>query len=267
MLGFMERSTIYMLKQKGWSNTQIAEVMGCHRDSVARVLRDPPDKQPAQRERTSQVAVFHDQIQSWLDQNLSVRRMIELARLDANHPYQGSDPAFYAYVRPLRRQRQARGSEVAVRFDGLPGELLQIDWGEVRQFPFTRHDLQGQTRYFFAARLKYSRWLFVRFTRDMRQETLVRCLIACFLEIGGVPWVVTTDNMRTVTVGRDERHHPIWHPTFQKVAVEFGFHPDACSLRAGNQKGSVENLVKFVVARRATTVWFPADACPRLWVV
>jgi transposase len=157
-----------------------------------------------------------------------------------------SDPAFYAYVRPLRRQRHARGSEVAVRFDGLPGELLQIDWGEVRQFPFTRSDLQGQTRYFFAARLKYSRWLFVQFTQNMRQETLLRCLIDCFLELGGVPWVVTTDNMKTVTVGRDEHHQAIWHPTFQKFAVEFGFHPDACSLRAGNQKGSVENLVKFV---------------------
>ena len=104
MLGFMERSTIYLLKQKGWSNAQIAEVIGCHRDSVARVLREPPDKQPAQRERTSQVAVFHDQIQTWLDQNLSVRRMIELARQDADHPYQGIDPAFYAYVRPLRRR-------------------------------------------------------------------------------------------------------------------------------------------------------------------
>ena len=52
--------------------------------------------------------------------------------------------------------------------------------------------------------------------------------------------------MKTVTLGRDAQHQPIWHPAFQKLAVEFGFHPDACSPAAGNQKGAVESLVKFV---------------------
>jgi len=133
-----------------------------------------------------------------------------------------------------------------VRFDGLAGELLQIDWGEVRQFPFTRTAMGGQTRYFFAARLKYSRWMWVRFTTEMREETLLRCLIAVFVAIGGVPWVVTTDNMKTVTLGRDANQQPIWHPAFAACAAEFGFLPNACALAAGNQKGAVESLVKFV---------------------
>jgi transposase len=242
----MERSTIHYLKQKGWTNVQIAEFLGHHRDTIARVLREPVDQQPAPRHRQSAVAVFRDQIHAWLDQKLSVQRMLELAREDPDHPYLGSIAAFYDYVRPLRRARAALPASVAVRFEGLPGELLQIDWGEVRQFPFTHPDLVGQTRYFFAARLKYSRWMFVQFTSDMREETLLRCLIACFVELGGVPWVVTTDNMKTVTLGRDEQQQPIWHPTFQKFAVEFAFHPSACAPAAGNQKGAVESLVKFV---------------------
>jgi IS30 family transposase len=41
MLKYMERSTIYSLKQKGWSNLAIAEVIGCHRDTVGRILREP----------------------------------------------------------------------------------------------------------------------------------------------------------------------------------------------------------------------------------
>jgi transposase len=172
--------------------------------------------------------------------------MLELAREDPDHPYLGSAAAFYDYVRPLRRARMRVPATVAVRFEGLPGEFLQIDWGEVRQFPFTHPDRVGQTRYFFAARLKYSRWMFVRFTTDMREETLLRCLIACFVELGGVPWVVTSDNMKTITLGRDAQHQPVWHPTFQKFAVEFGFHPEVCAPAAGNQKGAVESLVKFV---------------------
>lgn len=104
----------------------------------------------------------------------------------------------------------------------------------------------GQTRYFFAARLKYSHWMFVRFTHDMCEETLLRCLVACLVALGGVPWAVTSDNMKTITLGRDAQNQPIRHPAYQKFAAEFGFHPSLCAPGAGNQKGSVENLVKYV---------------------
>lgn len=242
----MERSTIYYLKHQGWNNTQIAKVVGCHRDTVRKVLCEPVDYQPAARQRESQVAAFAEEIRSWLDQNLSVRRMLELARNHPEHPYQGGDTAFYDYVQPRRQLRSLQAAAVAVRYEGLPGELLQIDWGDVRRLPFTKPALLGQARYFFAARLKYSRWMFVRFTHGMREETLLRCLIACFVELGGVPWAVTSDNMKTITLGRDEHNQPIWHPAFQKFAAEFGFHPSLCAPGAANQKGAVENLVKYV---------------------
>jgi hypothetical protein len=86
----------------------------------------------------------------------------------------------------------------------------------------------------------------VRFTTEMREETLLRCLIACFVQLGGVPWVVTSDNMKTITLGRDSTRAPIWHPAWKQCAVEFGFHPAVCTPSAANQKGAVENLVKFV---------------------
>ncbi|MCB9136971.1 MAG: IS21 family transposase [Caldilineaceae bacterium] len=242
----MERSTIYYLKQKGWNNSQIAKAVGCHRDTVRRILREPVDHQPEPRQRGSQIAAFDAAIGDWLDQNLSVRRMLEMARLHPEHPYEGGDSAFYDYVQPLRQARTLRAAEIAVRFEGLPGELLQIDWGEVRNFPFTKAAVTGQTRYFFAARLKYSRWMFVCFTQNMREESLLRCIIACFVELKGVPWAVTSDNMKTVTLGRDAHNQPIWHPAFQKFAAEFAFHPSLCAPRAANQKGAVENLVKFV---------------------
>jgi len=248
MLNFMDRSTIYFLHQKGWSNLEIAEFVGHHRDTIARVLREGVDRPPAPRQRTSAIALFDTQIRAWLDQKWTVQRMLEVARTDPDHPYTGSAAAFYDYVRPLKRARKGLPGMVPIRFEGLPGELLQIDWGEVRNFPFTHPDLKGKTRYFFAARLKYSRSMWVRFTTDMREETLLRCLIACFVDLGGVPWVVTTDNMKTITLGRDERNQPIWHPAFQKGAAEFGFHPAVCTPTAANQKGAVENLVKFVKA-------------------
>ena len=70
------------------------------------MLREPLDQQPATRQRTSAVAVFDAQIRTWLDQHLSVQRMLELARADPDHPYRGKDAAFYDYVRPIKRARK-----------------------------------------------------------------------------------------------------------------------------------------------------------------
>jgi transposase len=116
MLQFMERSTIYYLKQKGWTNVQIAEFTGHHRDTIARVLREDVDKHPQTRNRSSAVAVFDAQIAEWLDQNLLVSRMLELARADAEHPYIGGDTAFYDYVRKERRARKQTPRDLALRF-------------------------------------------------------------------------------------------------------------------------------------------------------
>ena len=164
MLHFMDRATIYYLKQKGWSNVQIAEFTGHHRDTIAKVLKEPVDQRPKKRERPSALDVFHAQIEAWLVQSLPVIRMLELARSDSDHPYQGSETAFYDYVRKLRRARQPKPTEVALRFEGMPGEFLQVDWGEVRDLDLA-HPGPTRTRYFFAARLKYSRFSSSSFTR------------------------------------------------------------------------------------------------------
>jgi transposase len=41
----------------------------------------------------------------------------------------------------------------------------------VRHLALTKAGMEPQTRYFFAARLKYSRYMYVSFHTDMREET------------------------------------------------------------------------------------------------
>jgi hypothetical protein len=52
--------------------------------------------------------------------------------------------------------------------------------------------------------------------------------------------------MKTVTLGRDAEGQPRWNPAFWRFATEVGLHPELCDPGAGQQKGSVENLVKWV---------------------
>jgi transposase len=244
MLQQMERSAIKVLAQRGKSQRQIAKELGRSRTTVARALAEPVDQAPARRRRPSHVDPYRLQIEQWIGEKLTAVRMLELARSDPDHPYIGGRSVFSDMVGRIRRELDQASADVPIRFEGLPGEYLQVDWGEVRAFPFTHH--APRTRYFFAARLKYSRWNWLRFTADMRQETLVRCLVECMTTLGWVPWVVVFDNMKTVTSGRDSAQQPLWTPALLHLAGEFGFHPQACDPGAGNQKGSVESLVKWV---------------------
>lgn len=241
----MERSAIQLLHKRGKSGRQIARELGVDRETVARVLREGTSPPVLRRRRPSIVDLYREQIAEWVRRGLSGVRMLELARV-AEPPYRGGHAVFRDAVRKERlKQDQERAiAEVPVRFEGLPGEYLQVDWGEVARLPF--RCIAHSTRYFLACRLKYSRWVWIRWTTDMRQETLLRGLVDCFAALGFVPWVLVFDNMRVVTSGRDGAGQPVWTPALLQLSGEFGFHPEACTPGAANQKGSVESLVKFV---------------------
>src|SRR5438445_7082130 len=242
----MERSTVHLLHKRGKSLRTIANELGRSKSTIARALSETVDRQPQSRQRTSNVDPFRERIADWLKQGLSGVRMLELARDDAEHPYRGGSSVWRAAVRRerLNRLHEQAVADVPIRFEGLPGEYLQVDWGEIRHFPFTQQ--QPVTRYFLACRLKYSRWTWVIFTDNMRQETLFRGLVACFCALGFVPWVLVFDNMKAVTNGRDDQARPIWQRSLLQLAADFDFHPEACWPASGNQKGWVESLVKFV---------------------
>ncbi len=242
----MERSTVQVLVKRGISQRQIAKELGRNRRTVARALREPVEQGAAKRAWRSQVDVYRERIEHWLADGLPVVRMLELVRSDAEVPYVGSRSQFGEMVRRLRLEREHERTvqDVPLRFEGLPGEYLQVDWGEIRAFPFTQR--APSTRYFLACRLKYSRWVWLRWTTDMRQETLIRGLADCLVALGWVPWVLVFDNRKTVTSGRDSGGRPLWTPTVLSFAGDCAFCPQACDPGAPQQKGTVEALIKWV---------------------
>jgi transposase len=198
----MERSAIHVLANRGRSQRAIARDLGVSRDTVARVLRETVDRKPAGRSRSSTVDPHRGQIEQWLGEGLSIVRMLELARTDEVEPFTGGRSTFSDRVRQIRAELNRGQADIPVRFEGLPAEYLQVDWGEIKRFRFTRQ--RPETRYFLCCRLKYSRWPWLRWTTDMRQETLLRGLIDCFCVLGWVPWVLVFDTP-TTTKGGDDR--------------------------------------------------------------
>jgi len=241
VLTAMARSTIKFLKQQGQFNTRIADLVGCDRHTVARVLGDPTEPPPRRRRRPGTLEPQREVLLSWIREEIPATRMLELARQDPRAPYRGGVSTFYRFVARLRAELVA-GAAPVIRFEGLPGEYVQWDWGEARL-------LLGGTpikRVFLAGRLKYSRVGAVRWRTQMDLETLLRAMLEIVEGWGGVPWAWVFDNMKTVTLGRDAAGQPRWNPAFWRFATEVGCHPELCDPGAAQQKGAVENLVKWV---------------------
>lgn len=244
MYNFMNRASVKKLRTMGWSLRKISRELGMHRGTVKRLLDEPLTQVYKRRAAENAASPYRGAVVEWLEAGTPVKRMLELVRADEEEPFGGSRAAFYAGVARIREKVEAINKDRYVRFEGLPGEYAQVDWGEVRAMPFLRGG--PRKKYFLAVRLKFSRFSFVKWTDSMTQEVLIRGLVESFEAFNGAPWGLVFDNMKTVTLGRDEHGRPIWHPVLKHFANDFNFMPEACDRASGNQKGSVENLVGWV---------------------
>jgi transposase len=165
---------------------------------------------------------------------------LEIFRRLKEEGYSGGKSALYALVSALR----PKPVEPVVRFEGLAGEFSQHDFGQVDV-----RFMDGHSRriHFFASRLKYSRWVEVTIVPDERAETLVRALVAHFESMGGVPLLAVFDRPKTIAVSwRRDGVVTAWNATFAQVALELRVGVELCWPYRPNQKGAVENLVKWV---------------------
>lgn len=242
MYGAMKRQEIQVRRKAGQSHREIARAARVSVRTSKRVVKEaevgsataPSGRRPG---RPSKVAGHRQFVVDLLakEPDLPTLEVLHRARQDG---YEGGKSALYELVRELR----PASSRPMVRFEGLPGEFSQHDFGvvEVRYLNGSKERIQ-----FFASRLKYSRWAVVQLTDDQRVESLVRGLLASFESFGGVPLMAVFDNPKTVVLGRKDKEIQ-WNPTFAQVALDFRFIPELCAPRRGNQKGAVENLVGFV---------------------
>lgn len=189
--------------------------------------------------RPSKAERFAEDVRRWLDEEPDLPTQ-ELLRRAKGRGYTGGKSAFYAMVAAARPPR----STPVVRFEGLPGEFSQHDFGQV-DVRFV--DGRKQRIHFFASRLKYSRFAAVSIVPNEQVETLVRTLVRHFTSFGGVPLLAVFDRPRTIVAksGRG-REVEAFNSTFAQVMLELGVGAEMCAPRSGNQKGSVEHLVKWV---------------------
>jgi len=242
----LDRVRIWALREAGHTLAEIAAVVGVGQSSVQRILKEPPITSPESAPtpksrrigRPNRVEAFRDQVTAILKAEPSLPS-VEVLNRARSLGYAGGKSALYELIRVVRPKKE-QGPQV--RFEGVPGEFSQHDFGSV---DVSYADGSHERIHFFASRLKYSRWTHVVTVPDERVEPLIRALLKSFESFGGVPLRAVFDNPKTVVIGRDQNAVE-WNPTFAHVPVTYGFGVELCWPRRANQKGSVENLVGWV---------------------
>ena len=247
MIDMLKRHEIQVLRRAGHSLGEVARLTGVGRRSVVRVEAEAPisqiDNQVERGVRGIGRPSKAEPYRSFVVQLLATEpelMSLEVLRRARLQGYAGGKTALYDLIQSLRPKRV----RLITRFEGLPGEFTQHDFGEVdvRFLNGTREHV-----HFFASRLKYARWAEVSLVEDVRVESLVRAMVDHFARIGGIPLLAVFDRPKTIAL-RWDREGVVteWNPTFASVALDLGLGVELCWPKSPEQKGSVENLVKWV---------------------
>lgn len=191
-------------------------------------------------------AEFRECLDTWLTAEPHLQVSELLRRLRSEHGYTGGKNPVYAYVAQARPA--ARAALPVVRFEGVPGEFAQFDFGTLK---VTYEDGTTEALTFFAGRLKYSRALHVCLVNGESAEAFLRGLEACGRQWGGLPLFNVVDNTKAAVLRRyrdphSGKEHLRLNPHFAAFLQDVGVFAEPTYPYSGNQKGSVENLVRFV---------------------
>ena len=198
MLTLLKRHEVQTLLAAGHDQIEVAVIAGVSVRSVRRIAAEPAvehvddSQERVQRRigRPSKVEPFRALVQELVEQvdeethaPLKSVEILRRARLDG---YRGGKSALYELIAELR----PHATRLMMRFEGLPGEFSQHDFGEVR---ITYLDGSRQVVRFFCSRLKWSRWAVVDLVPNQVAETLIRTLADHFVAFGGVPLCAVFD--------------------------------------------------------------------------
>ena len=226
--------------RSGESARKIAKELDIDRKSVSAIIKRRAVSLGVKAfERQSMLDQFEPRILTLLSEDPSLPATVIMQRL-RECGYLGGYTILKDRLKKHRPRLASPKQEAFLMIDFLPGECAQVDWGEFDD-PFG----SGKKIHCFAMVLCYSRKLYIEFTRAEKFEDFIRCFEHGLLSFGGVPEEIWTDNLPSAVTERFGKLVK-FNARFFAYAGHQGFRPHACNKGKGNEKGRVENLVKFV---------------------
>ena len=131
------------------------------------------------------------------------------------------------------------------RFETPPGRQAQADFA---YFKVAFEDEPGAERvvWLFSLVLGHSRLMWARFVAQQDLATVLRCHVAAFEALGGVPEQILYDRMKTAVLGEVDERGIVYNDKLLALAAHYGFMPKACRPYRAKTKGKVERPFRYV---------------------
>lgn len=231
---------IWDLAKQGYSARKIAKVTGLARNTVSKYLENGklPQYKPRAK-RPSKLDPFKELVHELMFQRNVLNTEVLLRKL-RDRGYTGGRTILKDYVHDLRPPKQP---QAVTRYETLPGEQAQVDFGEVKY-----EDSGGISHrlYCFVMILSYSWDLYVEFLRKANVVGFLACHVRALQYFRGTPKHILYDNAKVVRIGTDAQGKPVWQTELFDLAAVFGFSPSVHTPYHPASKGKVESSVKYV---------------------
>jgi transposase len=145
----------------------------------------------------------------------------------------------------LRTIRPPAAPAFERRFETPPGRQAQVDFAH---FKVRFEDEPGAERivWLFSLVLGHSRMMWARFVAQQDLATVLRCHVAAFEALGGVPEQILYDRMRTAVLGEVDERGIVYNDKLLALAGHYGYLPKACRAYRAKTKGKVERPFRYV---------------------
>ena len=218
-----------------WKIGTIAAELSVHPDAVRNAIES--ERFRSEQERPSIVDPYTEFIRETLDQHPRLRAT-RIYQMALDRGYSGSVVQLRRAVARLR----PKVHQPFLRLQVFPGEQAQADWAHFGQVTVGR---AKRTLSCFVITLSYSRALYLEFFFDQTTDNFLRGHVHAFQAWLGQPRVILYDNLKSVVLER-RGNHIQFHPRILELSGHYHFVPRPCQVRAGNQKGRVERVIRYV---------------------
>ena len=242
MIKLGEVVMILDLHRRGLTVSAIARELGVDRKTVRRCIArglEPPvygQRKPRRRRIDPFVGYLRERVAAY--PGLTGRRLL---RELCERGYQGG---YTAVTDALRDIRPVRLPSFEARFETPPGDQAQVDFAQF-QVVFTDEPAVTRIVWLFSFVLGFSRLIWARFVLHQDMQTVLRCHMAAFEAIGGIPIEILYDRMKTAVIG-EAGGSIVYNKALIDFARHYGFQPKACRPYRAKTKGKVERPFRYI---------------------
>ena len=252
-----------------WKIGTIARELGLHPDTVSRAVGTEQFNN-SKTIRGSVTDPYADYIRQALEKHPRLRAT-RIYRMIRDRGYTGSIVQLRRFIACVRPTRQ----EAFLRLRTFPGEQGQVDWASFGTVTIGRAQRRLSC---FVITLSYSRALYLEFFFDQKMESFLLGHVNAFADWQGLPRILLYDNLKSAVLER--RGDKVrFNPRLTELSAHYHFAAHPCQVGAGNQKGRVERVIRYIresffAARPFTTLedfnrqalqWRDREAHTRIW--